>query len=149
MLDFHGTFRALLRRKSATWDRRLYFPSELRRAEDFFALKNPTGSAGFEPTNLGTKGQHATPRPPKLLKVGFIYDQSLNTFPCYEGIDKIIFVWEAAQFLLGYWNFADIFFSLEGSDNIYSASKVHVKLTILAQKLQILLPIVVKLDSSF
>ena len=24
-------------------------------------------SAGFEPANLGTKGQHATPRPPKLL----------------------------------------------------------------------------------
>ena len=33
-------------------------------AEDFFALKNPTASAGFEPANLGTKGQHATPRPP-------------------------------------------------------------------------------------
>ena len=33
--------------------------------EDFFALKNPTDSAGFEPANLGTKGQHATPRPPK------------------------------------------------------------------------------------
>jgi len=30
----------------------------------FFALKNPTASAGFEPTNLGTKGQHAF----KLLK---------------------------------------------------------------------------------
>jgi len=27
--------------------------------------KNPTASAGFEPPNLGTKGQHATPRPPK------------------------------------------------------------------------------------
>ena len=26
----------------------------------FFALKNPTVSAGFEPANLGTKGQHAT-----------------------------------------------------------------------------------------
>ena len=26
-------------RKSTTWDRRLYFPSEGRRAEDFFALK--------------------------------------------------------------------------------------------------------------
>jgi len=26
----------------------------------FFALKNPTASVGFEPTNLGTKGQHAT-----------------------------------------------------------------------------------------
>jgi len=24
-----------------TWDRRLYFTSEGRRAEDFFALKNP------------------------------------------------------------------------------------------------------------
>jgi hypothetical protein len=34
---------------------------------DFFALKNPTASAEFEPTNLGTKGQHATPRPPKPL----------------------------------------------------------------------------------
>jgi len=55
-------------RKSATWDRRLYFPSEGRRSEDFFALKNPTASAGFEPANLGNKGQHATSRPPKLLR---------------------------------------------------------------------------------
>jgi hypothetical protein len=54
-------------RKSTTWDRRLYFPSEGRRGEDFFALKNPTASAGFEPANLDTKGQHATSRPPKLL----------------------------------------------------------------------------------
>jgi len=29
--------------KSATWDPRLYFPSEGRRAEDFLALKNPDG----------------------------------------------------------------------------------------------------------
>ena len=29
----------------------------------FLVLKNPTASAGFEPANLGTKGQHATPRP--------------------------------------------------------------------------------------
>ena len=49
-------------RNSAKWDRRLYFPSEGRRAEDFFALKNPTASAGFEPANLGTKGQHANPQ---------------------------------------------------------------------------------------
>ena len=55
-------------RKSTTWDRRLYFTSEGRRAEDFFALKNPTASAGFEPANLGTKGQHATSRPPKPLR---------------------------------------------------------------------------------
>ena len=30
-------------------------------------LKNPTASARFEPANLGTKGQHATSRPPKPL----------------------------------------------------------------------------------
>jgi len=30
-------------RKFATWDPRLYFPSEGRRAEEFFALKNPDG----------------------------------------------------------------------------------------------------------
>ena len=51
-------------RKSTTWDRRLYFPSEGRRAEVYFALKNPTASAGFEPASLGTKGQHASSRPP-------------------------------------------------------------------------------------
>ena len=31
----------------------------------FSRLKIPTVSAGFEPANLGTKGQHATSRPPK------------------------------------------------------------------------------------
>jgi len=59
---FRGSFTC---RKSMTWDRQLYFPSEGRRAEDFFALKNPMASAGFEPANLGTKGQHATLRPLK------------------------------------------------------------------------------------
>jgi len=33
----------------------------------FFRPKNPTASAGFEPANLGTKGQHATPKPPKPI----------------------------------------------------------------------------------
>ena len=56
-------------RKSTTWDKRLYFPSEGRRAEDFFALKNPTASARFEPANLGTKVQHANCRTPKPLSV--------------------------------------------------------------------------------
>ena len=53
--------------KYTTLDKWLYFPSEGRCAEDFSALKNPTASAGFEPANLGTKGQHATSRLPKLL----------------------------------------------------------------------------------
>ena len=57
-------------RKSTTWDKRFYFSSEGRLAEDFFfTLKNPTTSAGFEPANLGTKGQHATSRPPKPLQL--------------------------------------------------------------------------------
>ena len=37
----------------------------------FFALKNPTASAGFKPANLGTKGQHATSGPPK--PIGLLY----------------------------------------------------------------------------
>jgi hypothetical protein len=41
-------------RKSASWDQWLYFPSDGRHAEDFFALNNPTALAGFEPANLGT-----------------------------------------------------------------------------------------------
>ena len=47
--------RSFTCRESMTWDKRLYFPSEGMRAEEFFALKNPTASAGFEPANLGTK----------------------------------------------------------------------------------------------
>jgi hypothetical protein len=36
-------------RKSVTWDQRLYFRSEGRHTEDFFALKNPRARTGFEP----------------------------------------------------------------------------------------------------
>ena len=80
--DFHVTFRDLLH--AVTWDKRFYFPSERRRAENFFALKNPLASAGFELANLGTKGQHATSRPPKplTLQVRSVYldsNKSLQT----------------------------------------------------------------------
>ena len=44
-----------------------------RRAEDFFALKNPTASVGFEPANLGTKGQYATSRPPKPHTAAYLF----------------------------------------------------------------------------
>ena len=37
----------------------------------FIALKNPTASAGFEPANLGIRGQHATSAPPKSLRGTF------------------------------------------------------------------------------
>ena len=38
-------------RKATTWGPRLYFPSEGRRAEDFFRPKNPMALAGCEPAN--------------------------------------------------------------------------------------------------
>ena len=66
--NIHGSFTC---HKSTTWDERLYSPSKGKCAEDFFALKNPTASAGFEPANLGTKGQHATSRPLKPLKLDY------------------------------------------------------------------------------
>ena len=56
--DLHVNFGFFSCRKFTTWDRRLYFPSEGRRAF-FFLPKNPTASARFEPANSGTKGQHA------------------------------------------------------------------------------------------
>jgi hypothetical protein len=58
-----------------TWNRRLYSPSEGRRAEDFFALK----IRWLQP---GTKGQHAISRPPKPLKMGF-------TVPNFDKIFEI------------------------------------------------------------
>jgi len=66
--DFHVTFRDLLHAvKVRHGTDGFKFPSEGRRAEDFFRPKDPTASAGCEPANLGTKGQHATSRPPKPL----------------------------------------------------------------------------------
>ena len=44
MPDFHVTFRDFTCRKSTTWNKRLYFPSEGRRDEDFF---RPEKSDGF------------------------------------------------------------------------------------------------------
>jgi len=61
----HAIYGYFTCRKGTTWDRRLYFPSEGRCAEDFFCPKNPTASARCEPANLGTKGQHAISRLPK------------------------------------------------------------------------------------
>ena len=90
MPDFHvASFTC---RKSTTWDRRLYFPSEGRRVEDFFTLKNPTASAMFEPANLGTKGQHATSRPPKPLHTPLDVN-ALHKFlyPCLHGY--VITLW--------------------------------------------------------
>ena len=87
--NIQGSFTC---RKSRTRDKRLYFPSEGRRAEDFFALKNPTASAASEPANLGTKGQHATSRPSRPLSVQCNSDSGKNfcvgdVLKCPSGIN--------------------------------------------------------------
>ena len=66
MLDFHVTFRDLLHAVNLRHgtDGFTSPPKEVV-LRIFFALKNPTASVGFEPANLGTKGQHATSKPPK------------------------------------------------------------------------------------
>jgi hypothetical protein len=66
--DFHVTFSDLLHAVNLRHGTHSFTSlPEGRRVEDFFALKNPTVSAGFEPANLGSKGQHATSRTPKPL----------------------------------------------------------------------------------
>ena len=46
----------------------------------FSPLKIREASAGFEPANLGTKGQHATSRPPKPIYIYiyiYVYSQKM------------------------------------------------------------------------
>ena len=53
----------------------------------FFRPKNPTASAGFEPANLGTKGQHATPRPPKHRNLSLQSVTHLLRYCLCEGLE--------------------------------------------------------------
>ena len=68
MPDFQVTFRDLLHAVNLRHgtDGFTSLPKE-DMLRIFLALKNPTASAGFEPANLGNKGQHATARPSKPL----------------------------------------------------------------------------------
>ena len=84
-VDFHPTFRDLLYAANLQHGTEGFTsPAKEGALRIFFALKNP--KAGFEPANLGTKGQHATPRPPKplgdsLKKIRFLLPA--NTFQFY------------------------------------------------------------------
>ena len=55
----------LPRRKFTTWDRRLYFSSEGRRAEDFFARKIRRLRPGLNQRTLVPEANTLTSRPPK------------------------------------------------------------------------------------
>ena len=77
MPDFHVTFRDLLHAVNVGHGTDGFTsPPKEGVLRIFFALKNPTASVGFEPSNLGTKGQHDTSSPPKLLPMNLVR----NTF---------------------------------------------------------------------
>ena len=67
MPDFHVTFRDLLHAVNLRHGTNGF--TSLPCSGFFFVLQKLTASAGFEPANLGTKGQHAKSRPPKPLMV--------------------------------------------------------------------------------
>jgi len=69
-------------RKATTWDRRLYFPSEGRGAEDFFALKIRRLRPGANARTLGTKGQHRS----RLEQYGYRRFPSLQA--CCRGHER-------------------------------------------------------------
>jgi len=60
-------------RKFTTWDRLLYFPSEGRRAEDFFARKIRRIRPGLNPRTWVPKVSTLTSRPPKPLVCVYIH----------------------------------------------------------------------------
>jgi hypothetical protein len=62
----------------------------------FSLWKNPTASAGFEPSNLGSGGQHASSRPPKPLsritiQCGYEYSSCQNVVSTKEKMPFLIF----------------------------------------------------------
>jgi len=68
--DFHVTFRDLLHAvKLRHGTDSFNSPPKEGVLRIFSTLKIPTASAGCEPANLVTKGQHATSKPPKPLNV--------------------------------------------------------------------------------
>jgi hypothetical protein len=73
MPDFHVAFRELLHAVNLQHGTHSFtsLPKEGVLRIFFFAMKNLTASAGFEPANVGSKGQHFTSRPPKPLIMPF------------------------------------------------------------------------------
>ena len=51
--------------KSQTWDTLLKVPPGGLVLRIFTSWKNPSTSVGFVPANLGSRGEHVTPRPPR------------------------------------------------------------------------------------
>ena len=75
--DFHAIWGSFTCRKSTTWDRRLYFSSEGRRAEDFFRPeKSWRLRPGFNPRTWVLKGSTLTLDHRSRLATGHLYDRA-------------------------------------------------------------------------
>ena len=93
MPDSHVTFRDLLHAVNLRHGTDGFiYPPKKGVLRIFFALKNPTAAVGFEPANLGTKGQHAAGvfkqrvlgRPMGLIAK----NNALQTDRLYRNLDK-------------------------------------------------------------
>jgi hypothetical protein len=63
-----------------TWGKQLYFPSEGRHAEHFFARKNPMALAGFDPRTWVPEATMLTTKTLILWAISRIYYNSKLTF---------------------------------------------------------------------
>ena len=70
-------------------------------------------SAEFEPANLGTKGQHANPRPPKIVN-------SLNLYTCWNFIVQMATLDSAFKYLIMIFSFKILFRCLHTAVTITS-----------------------------
>ena len=62
---FFQAWGSLTNLKSQTWDTQLKLPPGGLVLRIFTSWKNQSTSVGFEAANLGSRGEHVTPRPPK------------------------------------------------------------------------------------
>ena len=61
------------------WNLRLWTPSLKSLPEDW-SWKNPSTSDGFEPANLGSRGEHVTPRPRKPTNMNLVFKHQSEVF---------------------------------------------------------------------
>ena len=78
-------------RKFTTWDRLLYFPSEGRRAEDFFARKVRRLRPGLNPRTRVPEANTLTSRPPKPLYVEVTQRYVIDTHQRFRAIFALTF----------------------------------------------------------
>ena len=67
---FFQAWGSLTSLKSQSRDPQLKVPPGGLVLRIFTSWKNPSTSVGFEPANLGSRGEHVTPRPPRPTSIG-------------------------------------------------------------------------------